>query len=175
MYGEKGVKSPSGSYKKGNADPFDLFKNFFNGSDPFSTMFGDSFASSFHHHHHAHHGLHHPHASLFNSHPFFRSSGTGSSIFNDLANGSSTTTSTSTCTSAGGDPIIIKKTVVGGDGSIRTEMRFRSTSTSNNEGKVDSTKTSFKGQQSEPISAVNQHLANKEKHSDQVPEQDIPQ
>merc|ERR1712128_285286 len=144
--------------------------------------FGDSFASSFHqrhHAHHAHHGLHYPHASLFNSHPFFRSRGTSSSIFNDLANGSSTTTSTSTCTSAGGDPIIINKTVVGGDGSIRTEMRFKSTSTSSNEGKVESTESSFKSQQSEPISAnsqaVNQHLANKEKQSDQVPEQDIPQ
>jgi len=182
MYGEKGVKSPSGSYKKGNADPFDLFKNFFNGSDPFSTMFGDSFASSFHQHHHAHHahhGLHHPHASLFNSHPFFRSSGTGSSIFNDLANGSPTTTSTSTCTSAGGDPIIIKKTVVGGDGSIRTEMRFRSTSTSSNEGKVESTESSFKRQQSEPISASSQaskqNLANKERHINEIPELGNPQ
>jgi len=179
MYGEKGVKSPSGSYKKGNADPFDLFKNFFNGSDPFSTMFGDTFASSFHQHHHAHHahhGLHHPHASLFNSHPFFRSRGTGSSIFDDLANERSTktSTSTSTCTSAGGDPIIIKKTVVGGDGIIRTEMRFRSTSTSSNEGKVESTESSFKPI-SENSQAVNQHLANKEKQSDQVPEHDIPQ
>ena len=125
-YDYKGVKHGFKSYSDGNTDPFDLFKSFFNGQDPFSTSFGDSFSSSFHHHpQQTRHRHHHQHASVFCSHPFFRSSGT---IFSDLSNGSSSTTSTHT--SGEGVPIIIKKTVTGGDGSIRMEMRFRSPSAS---------------------------------------------
>ena len=46
------------------SDPFDLFKNFFNGHDPFSEAFHDSLFASFNlHRHHA--------ASIFDSDPFF--------------------------------------------------------------------------------------------------------
>ena len=45
-------------------DPFDLFKNFFAGHDPFSDSFHDSIFASFHLHHHHH-------ASIFDKDPFF--------------------------------------------------------------------------------------------------------
>merc|ERR1712168_787896 len=90
LYGNNGVQNTSRNFKKGGVDPFDLFRTFFNSSDPFSTMFSGSFGSSFHHHHHqAHQTLHHQHASLFNTHPFFRSKEFGSSKFNRLPERSS--------------------------------------------------------------------------------------
>jgi len=162
LYGDKGVK---GQFKKGKEDPFDLFKTFFNGSDPFSSLFGDHFDSSFHHQ--AHHLHHRHHTTLFSAHPIFRNRGFGSNLFNDLQNkGSSTTTSTSTSTV--GDPIIIKKTVVGGDGSVRTEMRFRSTS-ENEASQVPSEKT-FRRQQSEP-ETNKQQMDKEEKHSNETNKQ----
>ena len=48
-------------------DPFDLFKNFFNGHDPFSDSFHDSIFASFNLH-----NLHRQHhASIFDKDPFF--------------------------------------------------------------------------------------------------------
>eukprot|EP00090_Calanus_glacialis_P009114 TRINITY_DN17468_c0_g1_i1.p1 TRINITY_DN17468_c0_g1~~TRINITY_DN17468_c0_g1_i1.p1 ORF type:complete len:448 (-),score=126.73 TRINITY_DN17468_c0_g1_i1:50-1393(-) len=181
-FGDKGAGVGSKSYSGGSADPFDLFRNFFNGHDPFISPFGDSFASSFHHHHQqAHHRHHHQHASVFSSHPFFSSRGTGSSIFSDLPNGSSSTTSTHT--SGEGVPIIIKKTVTGGDGSVRVEMRFSSPSTSldeEGEGEGGRNKSIFKSQNSPPSRenstpppTSQKHSSNKENESDV--KKDIPQ
>ena len=141
LYGHKGVKE---DFKMGKEDPFDLFRNFFNDSDPFNSLFGDPF-SSFHHQaqniHHRHH------ATLFSAHSIFRSRVFGPSIFNDLPSGGSSTT-TRISNSKVGEPIIIKKTVVGGDGTIRTEMRFRSTS--ENEANKGPSENIFRRQQSEP-------------------------
>ena len=64
-HGDKGVKRGFKSYSGGNKDPFDLFKSFFNGQDPFSTLFGDLFTSSFHQHHQqAYHRHHHQHVCI---------------------------------------------------------------------------------------------------------------
>jgi len=147
-------------------DPFDLFKNFFNGRDPFSDPFGDHFidpfVSSFHSHHRAAHN--HLHASrhgssIFSSHPFFRSRETGSSFFTDSPDGTSATTTT--YTSGEGGTVHITKTVIGGDGSVRTEMRFRSPSVSTAEelagdrsAKSSESQSKFKRQQSAPASNI---------------------
>merc|ERR1711892_295187 len=141
------------------SDPFDLFKNFFNGRDPFSDSFGDPFVSAFHNHHRSahNHQSHHPAsyhgASIFNSHPFFKSRGTGSSIFTDVPDGNSATTTP--YKSGEGGTVHITKTVVGGDGSVRTEMRFRSPSTSKaeeivkeNSDKIANSQSKFQRQQS---------------------------
>ena len=66
IYGDRGVK---GHFKKGREDPFDLFKTFFNGSDPFNNFFGAHFDTSFHHQ--AHHLHHRHHTTLFNAHQIF--------------------------------------------------------------------------------------------------------
>lgn len=170
-FGDKGVRNGAGHFKRANADPFDLFKTFFHGSDPFNSLFGDSFGSSFHQHHHAHHLHHRPPSSLFNAHPIFRSRVFGSTIFNDLPSRNSSTT-TSTCTSKGGDPIIIKKTVVGGDGIIRTEMRFRSTS--ENEVTKDHGEETFRRQQSEPVESKEKVHTTETKPSEEAVKQSIP-
>jgi len=141
LYGHKGVKE---DFKMGKEDPFDLFRTFFNDSDPFNSFFGDPFSSF---HHQAQNFHHRHHTTLFSAHPIFRSRVFGPSIFNDLPSGGSSTT-TRISTSKVGEPIIIKKTVVGGDGTIRTEMRFRSTS--ENEANEEPSDNIFKRQQSEP-------------------------
>jgi len=157
LYGDKGVK---GDFKKRKEDPFDLFRTFFHSNDPFSSLFGDSFGSF---HQQAHH-IHHHHATLFSAQPIFRSRVFGSSIFNDLPNRGSSTT-TSTCTPTVGDPIIIKKTVVGGDGTVRTEMRFRSTS--ENEASKEAGEYIFRRQQSEPETSK-QQVDTDGKHSNET-------
>jgi len=170
-FGDKGVRNGAGHFKRASADPFDLFKTFFHGSDPFNSLFGDSFGSSFHQHHHAHHLHHRPPTSLFNAHPIFRSRVFGSTIFNDLPSRNSSTT-TSTCTSKGGDPIIIKKTVVSGDGIIRTEMRFRSTS--ENEVSKDHGEETFRRQKSEPVASKEKVDNTEAKPPEEAVKQSIP-
>jgi len=165
------------------SDPFDLFKNFFNGRDPFSDAFGDPFSSAFHNHHkaaHSHlHASHHS-GSIFNSHPFFkpREPSTSPRYNIDSPDGASATTTT--YKAGEGGTVHITKTVIGGDGKVRTEFRFRSPSVSTAEGvaddlnkKKENSGGKFKRQQSAPTSNISttpptgwHKPANKEKPED---------
>ena len=116
-------------------DPFEVFRSFFGGSDPFA---------DFHRHHHHYHnrqmgdpfddlfGFHHqPTSAMQNSMPFssspfgfgFPRSNT-SSLFDDLMD-NSPGVSTTTFTTNDGNTVHITRTVIGDDGSVRREMRFR--------------------------------------------------
>jgi len=170
-FGEDGLKkggrsrdrSSGSSYSRQHhyapMDPFDLFRTFFGGRDPFSNdSFGgsDPFAAMFahHHHHHAHaHSPHHHAASLFNAHPFFSGRvGIGGSIFDDILDAGSST-STTTYQSGDGGTVHITRTVIGGDGSVRREMRFRTPSSSRAEEGMrsrDEERARMRRQQSEP-------------------------
>lgn len=112
-------------------DPFDLFRTFFGNHDPFSDPFGDPFAGMFHQMHNHHHPHHHHAARIFQSHPFFNG-GLGGNMFGDVMDGSNAlngaTTSTTTYQSGDGGTVHITRTVIGGDGSVRREMRFRTPS-----------------------------------------------
>jgi len=166
-YGEDGLRrggrgrdKAGSSYSRQQSyapmDPFDLFRTFFGGRDPFSDPFGgsDPFASMFHHHHHAaHHNPHHHAASIFNAHPFFNGRvGIGGSIFDDILDAGSST-STTTYQSGDGGTVHITRTVIGGDGSVRREMRFRTPSSSRAEEGIrnrEEERTRLRRQQSEP-------------------------
>ena len=76
-------------------------------------------------------GIHN--SSLFSrSDPFFSRLNGGSSLFDDLIDGAQTgnndgrrSNHTTTFTTGNGNTIHITRTVIGGDGSVRREMRFR--------------------------------------------------
>ena len=76
-------------------------------------------------------GIHN--SSLFSrSDPFFSRLNGGSSLFDDLIDGAQTSNDdgrrsnhTTTFTTGNGNTIHITRTVIGGDGSVRREMRFR--------------------------------------------------
>jgi len=111
-------------------DPFDLFRTFFGNHDPFQDPFGDPFAGVFHHHPHSVHQNHHHHpGNLFRSHAHFSGGGVGVSIFDDLPSSGTTSSSTTFLTGDGGT-VHITRTVIGDDGSVRREMRFRTPSAS---------------------------------------------
>ena len=171
-YGEEGLSKGgrgrnragptfSRSHSYATMDPFDLFRTFFGNGDPFSDPFGnDPFAAMFHahHHHHHHHAAHHnPHhhaASVFNAHPFFTGRvRVGGSLFDDILDAGSST-STTTYQSGDGGTVHITRTVIGGDGSVRREMRFRTPSTSRaEEGRErarEEERSRLRRQQSEP-------------------------
>jgi len=163
-YGEDGLKPNSGGRSAGGfssrqqnfgrhfsyrpTDPFDLFRSFFGGHDPFA----DAFSHHMFHHQQHHHNPHSHAASVFNSHPFFGGGmglgpmGMGAGIFDDLLDGNSSTTTT--YKSGDGGTVHITRTVIGGDGSVRREMRFRTPSASRAE--EESKAANFKRQQSEP-------------------------
>ena len=165
------------------SDPFDLFKNFFNGRDPFSDAFGDPFSTAFHNHHkaaHSHlHASHHS-GSIFNSHPFFKPREPGTSPRYNIDSPDGATATTTTYKAGEGGTVHITKTVIGGDGRVRTEFRFRSPSVSAAEGvaedlnkKNENSGGKFKRQQSAPTSNISttpptgwHKPANKEKHGD---------
>jgi len=106
------------------SDPFDLFRTFFGNQDPFRDPFADMFA---HHSPHSHH--HHPgHGGIFHAHQHFPGSGVHVSIFDDLPAGASS--SSTTFLTGDGGTVHITRTVIGGDGSVRREMRFRTPSAS---------------------------------------------
>jgi len=112
-------------------DPFDLFRTFFGNNDPFSDPFNDPFAGMFpNHHHNARHAHHHHHGNVFHTHTFFPDAGGGVnvSIFDDLPTGART--SSTTYQTGDGGTVHITRTVIGGDGSVRREMRFRTPSAS---------------------------------------------
>ena len=148
--------SRSHSYQP-HMDPFDIFRTFFGGRDPFgSDPFGnDPFAAMFHHHHHHHAAHHNPHqhaASIFNAHPFFGGVGVGGSIFDDVLDAGSST-STTTYQSGDGGTVHITRTVIGGDGSVRREMRFRTPSSTRAEEGArarEEERSRLRRQQSEP-------------------------
>jgi len=138
------------------SDPFDLFKNFFNGHDPFSEAFHDSLFASFH--------LHHHHNSIFDRDPFFakaadftdssRSSRTRRTNFTTTTstnNGSEGVTTETSYKTGDGGTVHITKTVIGSDGSVSREFRFRSQSSTRPSPAAGSLMAdNFKRQQSEP-------------------------
>eukprot|EP00090_Calanus_glacialis_P004419 TRINITY_DN13297_c0_g1_i3.p1 TRINITY_DN13297_c0_g1~~TRINITY_DN13297_c0_g1_i3.p1 ORF type:complete len:422 (+),score=95.72 TRINITY_DN13297_c0_g1_i3:576-1841(+) len=108
------------------SDPFDLFRTFFGNHDPFSDPFAGMFP---HHSHSAHPHHHHPGAGgIFHAHQHFPGSGVHVSIFDDLPAG--TSSSSTTFLTGDGGTVHITRTVIGGDGSVRREMRFRTPSAS---------------------------------------------
>ena len=77
-------------------------------------------------------GTQFPPIFLFRSDPFFSRLNGGSSLFDDLVDGSGSndlggrrSSHTTTFTTGNGNTIHITRTVIGGDGSVRREMRFR--------------------------------------------------
>jgi len=139
------------------SDPFDLFKNFFNGHDPFSDSFHDSLFASFNLHRHHH-------ASIFDRDPFFTKDFTDSSRVTRRTNftsgrvGSPSTTGVTTETSyktGDGGTVHITKTVIGSDGSVSREFRFRSQSTSRTESETSPKIDPIQRQQSEPVTVNN--------------------
>ena len=167
-YGEEGLSKGgrgrdragptfSRSHSYATMDPFDLFRTFFGSGDPFSDPFGnDPFAAMFHAHHHhhaAHHNPHHHAASVFNAHPFFTGRvRVGGSLFDDILDAGSST-STTTYQSGDGGTVHITRTVIGGDGSVRREMRFRTPSSSRAEDGLrarEEERSRLRRQQSEP-------------------------
>jgi len=111
------------------SDPFDLFKSFF-GHDPFSQPFTDPFSSFFEAHNKMQNGFMQnafPNSrSIFDFNPIFKRASSGPSMFNVPVEKS---TSSTTQRTGDGGTVHITKTVIGEDGSIRREMRFRTPST----------------------------------------------
>jgi len=99
------------------SDPFDIFSSFFGNQDPFAGMF-------------PHHSTSHPHIrerDVFHGQHSFPTSGIHVSIFEDLPG---TGAHSSTTTFMSGGTVHITRTVVGEDGRVRREMRFRTPSAS---------------------------------------------
>jgi len=113
------------------SDPFDLFKSFF-GHDPFSQPFSDPFSTFFETHNKMQNNFMQnafPNSrNIFDFNPIFKRASSGPSMFNSPVFENSTS-STTQRTGEGGT-VHITKTVIGEDGSIRREMRFRTPSTS---------------------------------------------
>lgn len=114
-------------------DPFEVFRRFFGTGDPFSAFGHFGMHAHAHHAHHQH--AHHAHVDPFFTDPFF--SGRGS-LFDDLVDSTSNrqtpsnsdnngvrSSHTTTFMTGDGNTIHITRTVIGGDGSVRREMRFR--------------------------------------------------
>jgi len=103
----------------GHIDPFELFRSFFGTGDPFSSF--DDFGLHNHHHHQVH--QQHRRVDPFWSDPFFSRVGAAGGLFDDLDGVRSS--HTTTFSTGNGNTIHITRTVIGGDGSVRREMRFR--------------------------------------------------
>jgi len=106
----------------GHIDPFELFRSFFGTGDPFSSF--DDFG--LHNHHHQVHQQHRR-VDPFWSDPFFSRVGAAGGLFDDLDGARSS--HTTTFSTGNGSTIHITRTVIGGDGSVRREMRFRTPNT----------------------------------------------
>lgn len=106
-----------------SSDPFDLFRTFFGNQDPFS----DHFAGIFHTPSPNSSQQHHGRREMFHNHHHYPTSGVHVDIFEDLP-GNQRHTSTTTVLSGG--TVHITRTVVGEDGRVRREMRFRTPSAS---------------------------------------------
>eukprot|EP00088_Acartia_fossae_P001625 TRINITY_DN10648_c0_g1_i5.p1 TRINITY_DN10648_c0_g1~~TRINITY_DN10648_c0_g1_i5.p1 ORF type:complete len:518 (-),score=115.90 TRINITY_DN10648_c0_g1_i5:117-1670(-) len=122
-------------------DPFDLFKTFFGGRDPFDPMFGGDPFNIFPQTRSTRSG------DIFDS-PFFSAS-FGNDIFDNMVNNGGV--STTTYQTGDGGTVHITRTVIGGDGSVRREMRFRTPSTSRINGNSESSnRPDMRRQFSEP-------------------------
>ena len=121
-FGSERMKAHSGmggqhhsSFRQPTTDPFELFRTFFGGRDPFSEAFGeDPFSSMFA-------GPHSASATsgLFGNDPFFNRSRVGGSVFQDLRTGEAQGASRTTTTfSFGGDGnrVHVTRIVRGGAG-----------------------------------------------------------
>lgn len=112
----------TGTFSHHPTDPFDLFRTFFGGRDPFSDAFGgDPFSSMFNHPQAGAHspGQHQAASTLFGSDPFFSSGGIRTGVFDDLMNGHGSSTSTTTYQFGDGGRVQITRTVRGGPGNVR--------------------------------------------------------
>ena len=136
-YGEEGLTKHgcrNGSYRNSSfnpSDPFDLFKRFFGDSDPFKDIFSSVLG------HHAHYNS--PQFSRLHDIRLERSYDPSAKTTYEEHDGD-------------GGTVHITKTIIGGDGRVRREMRFRTQSASRVEddrGK-DEGKTMLGRQQSAP-------------------------
>ena len=114
--GGGGMGSPSRgfTFTHHHSDPFELFRTFFGGRDPFSEAFGeDPFSSMFAGPHSAS-----ANSGLFRNDPFFRSAaGLGGNVFDDLMmNSPGSSSSTTTFTFGDGNRVRMTRVVRGGPG-----------------------------------------------------------
>ena len=120
-YGSEGMRAHSGmgghrhsSFSHPATDPFELFRTFFGGRDPFSEAFGeDPFSSMFA-------GPHSASATsgLFGNDPFFNRTRVGGNVFQDIMNGQGASRTTTTFSFGGGDGnrVHVTRIVRGGAG-----------------------------------------------------------
>ena len=116
--GGGGVGSPSGGFTSSthHADPFDIFRTFFGGRDPFSDAFGDSMFAG-------------PHSasaagSVFRNDPFFaRGPGLGGNLFDDLMMGGGAGGSTTTFSFGDGGRVNVTRVTRGGGRGHRGQGR----------------------------------------------------
>ena len=121
--GGGGMSSPSRgfTFTHHHTDPFELFRTFFGGRDPFSEAFGeDPFSSMFAGPHSAS-----ANSGLFRNDPFFRSAaGLGGNVFDDLMmNSPGSSSSTTTFTFGDGNRVRMTRVVRGGAGGQAQEQR----------------------------------------------------
>ena len=114
--GGGGMGSPSRgfTFTHHHSDPFELFRTFFGGRDPFSEAFGeDPFSSMFAGPHSAS-----ANSGLFRNDPFFRSAaGLGGNVFDDLMmNSPGSSSSTTTFTFGDDNRVRMTRVVRGGPG-----------------------------------------------------------
>eukprot|EP00092_Neocalanus_flemingeri_P019235 GFUD01020837.1.p1 GENE.GFUD01020837.1~~GFUD01020837.1.p1 ORF type:complete len:270 (+),score=58.08 GFUD01020837.1:246-1055(+) len=113
----------TGSFSHHPTDPFDLFRTFFGGRDPFSDAFGgDPFTSMFNHAGPQRPGQNQAASNLFSSaDPFFSTGGgLGAGVFDDLMNGHGSSTSTTTYQFGDGGRVQITRTVRGRPGNVQS-------------------------------------------------------
>ena len=146
-YGEQGLSqhgSRNGTYTNSTfhpSDPFDLFRRFFGDSDPFRDIFNSVFS------HHAHYGS--PQFSKLHN------------ISLDRTYDPSARTTVEEHDGEGGT-VHITKTIIGGDGRVRREMRFRTQSASRAEEedrRKEDGKTILGRQQSAPTGHGHGHVS----------------
>ena len=121
-FGSEGMRGGSGSQFSSSysgrrpTDPFELFRTFFGGRDPFSEAFGDDpFSSMFA-------GPHSASATsgLFGNDPFFSRSGVRGSVFDDLmmnGHGASSSSTTFSFGGGNGNRVHVTRIVRGGAGA----------------------------------------------------------
>lgn len=121
-------------------DPFELFRTFFGNNDPFMDHFSfgkDPFGlnspfASFHNFGHHHHNIHSPFL-------FSNFGGAGNNVFDDVIdNGKKSDIRTTVFTTNNEGTVHITRTVIGSDGKVQREMRFRTPSASGEERKSSS-------------------------------------
>ena len=110
-----GVGSPThgGFTFTQHTDPFEMFRSFFGGRDPFSDAFGeDPFSTMF-----AGPNSASARSNVFRQDPFFRSTGLAGGVFDDTMRNSPGSTTTTFSFGPGGGGVRVTRTVRGGAGS----------------------------------------------------------